>query len=114
VLSVPEHVQAVAADLELVSRSERGPLDLVPIDGQAIQAAIVKGAKLVLRGAHHEGVAARDGDVVESQVGRGAAPAAGPARGELEDDWLAVLLVREVAAREVDLRANLVQPGGRG
>src|SRR3954447_13337042 len=112
-LSVAEDVQAVAADLQLVAGRQRGPLDLVAVDEQAVQAAVVERAKLVLGGTHDEGMATGDGRIVEAQVRRGAAADPRPARGELDDDGLTVLLVGEVPARGIDLRADLVKPEGR-
>ena len=110
-------VEPVAADLELVAVDQRRPFDPLAVDEQAVEAAVVQGAKLVVRSADDQRVAARYGRVVELDVGRAAAPDPGPAVLERHDDRLAVLLEGDVLVARLERRAYAVEPGrksGRG
>src|SRR5689334_11210009 len=110
--SGPEDVQPVAADLQLVTVAKGRPLDAFAVHEKAVEAAIVKCSKLVLWSAHDEGMAARYGRIVESQIGCGAPADPGPAGRQIHDHRLAVLLVGDVAPGLIEALARLVQPGG--
>ena len=76
--------QGVAADEDLVAVGQRRPLDALAVDEDAVQRAVVEHADAV-RAAHEQGVAARDGGVVEADVGGQGAADAGPLAGERDD-----------------------------
>src|SRR3954467_12510137 len=68
-----EEVQAIAPDDDLVAVGQDPPLDALAVDEHAVEAAIVEDAHAVGL-AHDQRVPARDGRIVEPDVGREAAP----------------------------------------
>src|SRR3954447_18855941 len=72
-----EEVDGVAADGDLVAVGERGPVDPLPVHVDPVERAVVEHPYAVgLR--NNERMTARDGGVVEADVGRQRAPDAGP------------------------------------
>src|SRR3954452_3751213 len=113
---VVEEVDGVAADRDLVAVLERRPVDPPAVDMHAVEGAVVEDPHAVgLR--NHERMTARDGGVVEADVGRQRAPDARPLARDGGDDAAARVLVREVLARNGQLAAGRLDPvgtGGRG
>src|SRR3954453_22736692 len=68
-----EEVQAIAPDDDLVAVGQDPPLDALAVDEHAVEAAIVEDAHAVGL-AHDQRVPARDGRIVDPDVGREAAP----------------------------------------
>src|SRR5579862_1184048 len=64
-----QEVEAVAPDDDLVAVAQHASVDARAVDEHAVEAAVVEQAHTV-GVAHDQGVTARDGRVVEAQVGR--------------------------------------------
>src|SRR6185295_280992 len=99
-------VEPVTADLELVAVLKWRPLDPLAVDEQAVQAAIVEGAQLVFGSADDQSMSARNGRVVELDIGRAAATDPVPAIVELDDHGLVVLLEGDAQASGREVRAH--------
>ena len=81
------------------------PVDARAVDEHAVEAAVVEQPHAVGL-AHDQRVAARDGRVVEAQVGGEAAADARPLARQRDRAQLAALLVDEVLARLLDALAR--------
>jgi hypothetical protein len=99
----------VAAHDDLVAVLEGAPFDPVPVDEDAVEAAVVEHPDAV-RLAHDQGVAARDGRVVEADVGGEAAADPRPLAGERDDGERLPVLVGEVLAGLGELRLGVSEP----
>src|SRR3954452_19245134 len=89
-----EEVDGVAADGDLVAVGERRPVDPLAVHVDAVERAVVEYPyALGLR--HDERMTARNGGVVEADVGRQRAPDAGPLARHGRHDTAARVLVGE-------------------
>jgi hypothetical protein len=108
-----KETQDVAPDDDLVTVSEDPPLDPLAVDEHAVEAAVVEHADAVGL-AHDERVAARDGRIVEADVG-GKAPAdPRPLARQRDDSQVIALAEGDVLAGLGDARARLGHPGAGG
>ncbi len=112
-----QEAQAVAPDDDLVAVAQDPALHPRAVDEHAVEAAVVEHAHAVGL-AHDEGVAARDGGVVEAHIGGEAAPDARPLARQRHGPQLAGLFVAEVLAGLLDALARAgdlrVMVGGNG
>ena len=100
----------MAADHDLVAVRQRAPFHPLAVDEHAVEAAVVEHAQAVGL-AHDQRVPARDGRVVEADVGGQAAADPSPLALEREgDDVVVVGAVGEVLAGLVEPVAQLVEP----
>ena len=90
--------QAVAADDDLVAVGEQLRDDALAVDEHAVEAAVVEHAHAVGLGDQHR-MAARDGRILEAQVGRQAAADPHRVAGHGDRAHLAGVMEDEVAAR---------------
>jgi hypothetical protein len=108
---VLQHIEAEAADVQLVAVAQRRPLDRRTVDEDAVEAAVVEHSQLFAGLGDDQGVAAGDAGVVEAQVGGEAAADAGPAAFDLEGEDLAgILLQGQAVARRRLFLPRILQP----
>ena len=109
-----QRVEPVAADRQLVAVAQRRPLDLLAVDGDAVEAAVVEDAQDLAGLGDDERVATGDAGIVKLQVGVGAAPDPRPAALDREAvDRAVVIAVDEMVAASGTRAAGVEQPGRR-
>jgi hypothetical protein len=101
-------------DRKLVAIAQGCPLDRLPVEEDAVEAAVVENPQWPARLGDDQGVATGDAGMVESQVGGGAAADPGPAAFDLGAADRPVLLAQgEEATGTLQLRSRLSQPARR-
>src|SRR5258707_5884172 len=103
-----QEAQPVAPDDDLVAVAQEAPVDAIAVDEHPVQAAVVEQPH-PLRVMHDQRVAPRDGRIVEAEIGREAAPDAGPLACQRNSPQLVVLLIDEVVAGLLEPRTSLVE-----
>jgi hypothetical protein len=102
----------VAADEDLVSVLQGTPLHAPAVDVDAVERAVVEDPDAALL-VGDQRVAARDGGVVEADVGGERAADARPLAADRDDVDAPVLLEGEIAAGAAEPGPRLLEPGRR-